>query len=116
MQQLTTVYQNPKWLIRQPSTSENVGDCSANPLRIDAPCILVSTMRCRVMHQYGTDVGISLGEREIFKAKKNSASYGNAEWNMEILEYIELGTGPFLKIKSNPIQLFAHPIQYNPWQ
>ena len=37
MQQLTTVYQNPKWLIRQPPTFKNVGDCSPNPLRIDDP-------------------------------------------------------------------------------
>ena len=27
----------PKWLIRQPPTFKNVGICSPNPLRIDAP-------------------------------------------------------------------------------
>ena len=37
MQQLTTVYQNPKRPIRQSPTFKNVGYCSPNPLRIDAP-------------------------------------------------------------------------------
>ena len=32
---------NPKWLIRQPPSSKNAGDCCPNPLRIDAPVCYV---------------------------------------------------------------------------